>query len=98
MSAGFRHSTALSRFAWRKREWKPLDLLVETATGRICFDTNLPDDLRFKLAAGGWPRDWCSICNWELNADGGEEHASGYTNGRQWLCVECYEKFFTSGV
>jgi hypothetical protein len=58
----------------------------------------LQDDPRFKHVAGGWPRDWCSICNWELNADGGAEHSSGYTNGRQWLCVECYEKFFTSST
>jgi hypothetical protein len=22
------------------------------------------------------------------------EHATGYTNGRDWLCTECYQKFF----
>ena len=86
----------LSKFAWRKREWKPVDVLVESETDRIFFDVSLRDDPRFKHVAGGWPQDWCSICNWELNADGGAEHSSGYTNGRQWLCVECYEKFFTS--
>jgi hypothetical protein len=21
------------------------------------------------------------------------EHAAGYTNGREWLCIECYEAF-----
>ena len=86
----------LSKFAWRKREWKPVDVLVESETDRIFFDVSLRDDPRFKHVAGGWPQDWCSICNWELNADAGAEHSSGYTNGRQWLCVECYEKFFTS--
>jgi hypothetical protein len=73
-----------------------MDVLVEAESGRIFFDVRLQDDPRFKLAAVGWERDWCSICNWELNTDGGSEHPSGYTNGRQWLCVECYERFFTS--
>src|SRR5207302_11157238 len=60
----------LSKFAWRKREWKPVDVLVESETDRIFFDVSLRDDPRFKHVAGGWPQDWCSICNWELNADG----------------------------
>lgn len=88
--------TALGKFAWRKSEWKPLDILVDSESGRIFFDLSLRDDPRFKLVAGGWPRESCSICRWELNAEGSSEHNSGYTNGREWLCIECYEKFFTS--
>ena len=83
----------LRKFAWRKREWKPLDIVVEISSGRISFDVSRKDDLGFKLVAGGWPRDFCSLCHWELNADGGPWHATGYTNGREWLCTECYEKF-----
>lgn len=81
----------LQKFAWRKRQWKPLDTLVEISSGRIFFDTTLKDDLDFKLVIGGWPREFCTLCHWELNADGGGEHTSGYTNGREWLCIECYE-------
>ena len=83
----------LRKYAWRKRQWKPLDILVETPSGRIFFDITLKDDLSFKLMAGGWSRDFCSLCHWEVNADGGPEHAAGYSNGRDWLCTECYEKF-----
>ena len=39
------------------------------------------DDLGLKLVAGGWPREFCALCHWELNADGVPEHAAGYTNG-----------------
>ena len=85
----------LSRFAWRKREWMSVDVLVENETGRVCFDLGAADERRFTLATGGWKCDWCSICNWELSADGGEEHSIGYTNGRQWLCTDCYERFFS---
>jgi hypothetical protein len=90
--------TALRKFAWRKREWKALDVLMESGTSDVFFDLSVEDDPQFKLVTAGWPRDWCLICNWDLNTDGGEEHSHGYTNGRQWLCVECYEKFLSSGV
>jgi ATP-dependent Clp protease ATP-binding subunit ClpA len=83
-----------SKFAWRKREWKPLDVLVDSDTEKICFDTDPPDDPRFRLVPGGWQRDGCLICGWEIYAEGGAEHSIAYTNGRQWLCAECYEKFF----
>lgn len=90
------HAKTLDKFAGSKREWKPLDVLVESETGRICFDVKPPHDARFKFVPGGWRRDWCLICGWELNVYGGAERSIGYTNGKQWLCVECYEKFFTS--
>jgi hypothetical protein len=83
----------LRKFAWRKRQWKPLDTLVEIDGGRIFFDVRLKAEPGFMLVTGGWPRDFCSLCHWELNTDGGSEHADGYTNGREWLCTECYEKF-----
>ena len=41
--------------------------------------------------------DFCSLCHWELNADGDPEHAAGYTNGRKWLCTECHDKFLEPG-
>jgi hypothetical protein len=82
----------LGRFAWREREWKPLDILVETGSGHIFFDVTLWDDPAFKLVSGGWAREFCTICHWEISA-ASSEHCTGYTNGREWLCVECYEKF-----
>lgn len=86
--------STLSKFAWRKREWKPIDVLVETETGQVCFDTAAPEDPRFKFVPAAWQRDWCLICNWELSTEAGDEHSVGYTNGRQWLCTDCYERFF----
>ena len=83
----------LRRFVWRKRQWKPLDVLIENSSGRILFDLTRKDDVGFKLVEGGWPRDFCYLCRWELNVDGGPAHGSGYTNGREWLCTECYDKF-----
>ena len=86
---------ALSRFAWRQRQWKPLDILAEKTTGRIFFDLALKDDPQFELRPGGSLQANCEICGWELNTTGGPEHASGYTNGRDWICQECYSNFLS---
>lgn len=86
----------LAKFAWRERQWKPLDVLAEKATGRLFFDLGLKDDPQFALVSGGWPRTQCEICSWELNAAGGRERSTCYTNGRDWICEECYSKFLST--
>jgi hypothetical protein len=86
----------LVKFAWRRREWIPLDVLIDSETGHVCFDVEPPHESNFRLVSGGWPRERCLICRWELNADGGEDHSVGYTNGRSWVCAECYEQFLSN--
>ena len=81
----------LRKFAWHKREWKALDVFRQDGTGLASFDPTLRDDPTFKFAPGGWPKDWCAICNWEFNDD--PEHSIGYTNGRLWICSKCYGAF-----
>lgn len=88
----------LGEFAWRLYPWQPSDIVVETSGDGISFDTTLKEDPAFEFVAGGWSRDYCSVCDWELNIDGGPEHSTGYSNGRIWLCTECYEKFFMPPV
>jgi hypothetical protein len=86
----------LVKFAWRRREWSPLDVLIDSETGHVCFDVEPPHESNFRLVSGGWPRERCLICRWELNADGGEDHSVGYTNGRGWICAQCYEQFLSN--
>lgn len=86
----------LRKFAWRKRDWKPQDILIESSTGRIHFDVSQQDDPALKLVPGGLSRELCSLCHWELKLGDGPEHATGYTNGREWLCTECYETWIAS--
>jgi ATP-dependent Clp protease ATP-binding subunit ClpC len=84
---------SFKRFVWLKREWKPLDVLVENETGRVHFDRDRADELQFKLVPAGWTKDWCAICGWELNQEI-PEHTVGYTNGREWICPKCHDAFF----
>lgn len=84
----------LYNWHWRKATWKPRNLTVEKSTGKISFDISLAEDTaNFEIIPAGWKKDRCAICGWEL-FESADDHGSGYTNGRQWVCLECYEKFW----
>jgi hypothetical protein len=81
---------------WHKAAWTPRDIAVERKTGRVSFDLSLASDAaNFELVKGGWKKDHCFICRWELfESQTDTEHGTGYTNGHDWLCMECYTKFW----
>jgi hypothetical protein len=79
---------------WEKAPWKPRDLVVHRKTGKISFDLPLAQDsATFEVIKAGWKRDDCAICGWEL-FESNDHHGTGYTNGHQWVCLECYDKFW----
>jgi Clp amino terminal domain, pathogenicity island component len=81
---------------WQKRPWVARDIVVERSRGTLSFDLGLAEDAaNFELVKAGWKKEHCSICRWELlESKEDATHGTGYTNGRDWLCLECYEKFF----
>ncbi len=83
---------------WHKATWTPRDVAVERKTARVSFDLALAaDSANFELVKGGWKKDHCFICRWELFESQNEDdagHGTGYTNGHDWLCTECYAKFW----
>jgi hypothetical protein len=80
---------------WQKQDWTPVDVVIHRKTRAVSFNTKLAEDKKhFKLITEGWTKDYCKICHWELFASKDQpEHSTGYTNGRDWLCTECYDKF-----
>ena len=82
-------------FHWEKKTWAPRDIVIRRGKGDISFDLTLAQNPDFELVKGGWTRDHCAICSWELCASLGPDHATGYASGRDWLCTECYEKFWS---
>ncbi len=86
------------KWYWHKAPWMPRDVALEKKTGRVSFNLALASDsANFELAKGGWKKDHCFICRWELFESQNEadaEHGIGYTNGHDWLCTECYTKFW----
>jgi ATP-dependent Clp protease ATP-binding subunit ClpA len=84
------------QFIWIKRAWTTLDVVIDRKTHKTSFELGLAADAaNFELVKGGWKKDHCAICQWELfeSQDDGE-HGTGYTNGRDWVCNECYDKFW----
>ena len=83
---------------WDKRSWTNLDIVIERKTGKVSFDLHLAENPEnFELLKGGWKKGHCFICGWELfesQNDSDADHATGYTNGHDWLCTECYAKFW----
>jgi Clp amino terminal domain, pathogenicity island component len=81
---------------WDKRAWSNADVAIERKTGKVSFDLRLAQDAEnFELVKGGWTKDHCLICRWELfESQADAEHGTGYTNGHHWVCTECYEKFW----
>jgi hypothetical protein len=79
---------------WDKRSWKPQDLAV-SKDGALSFDLSLASGSdEFSVLQGGWKKDRCVICRWELlESEDRPGHSTGYTNGRDWVCTECYDKF-----
>ena len=83
------------RWHWRREVWTPFDVVADVATGEMSFDLSLEEeDPNFKFAKGGCISDNCLVCGWKLFESPILEHGTGYTNGRNWLCIECYDKFF----
>ncbi len=87
------------RFARQKQGWKPRDILVEKQTGRVMFYAGQGfDPVKFEVRQGGWKRDHCAVCNWPLYESDDPEHGVAYTNGRDWVCRECHDKFFVPPI
>ena len=84
----------LHKWHWRKASWKPRDCVIKRQSGKVSLDITLAEDpATFEVIQGGWKKDHCTICCWEL-FESQDDHGTGYTNGRDWLCMECYDKFW----
>jgi hypothetical protein len=84
----------LHKWHWRKTSWKPQDCVIEKQSGKISLDMTLAaDSANFEVVKDGWKKDRCTICSWEL-FESEDDHGTGYTNGRDWLCLECFERFW----
>jgi len=58
------------------------------------FDLTLAENSsEFALVQGGWKKDHCAICYWELFESDDASHGIGFTNGKDWVCTECHQKF-----
>jgi hypothetical protein len=79
---------------WHKASWTPRDIVIHRKSGTFSFELSLAKDAeQFALVERGWKKDHCFVCRWEM-FESDDEHGVGYTNGHDWLCMECYERFW----
>ena len=80
---------------WQKSSWIRRDVAIHRESGRVSFDLSLVESSKdFDLVKGGWGKDHCAICHWELHESKDDsEHGTGHTNGLHWVCNECFGKF-----
>lgn len=81
-------------YQWERKLWQARDVVYEKNSKRFSFDTSLAkDESKFVLVKGGWKKDYCAVCQWELYETDDAAHGSGYTNGKDWVCEECHRRF-----
>lgn len=81
-------------YHWERKLWQMRDVVYEKDGKRFSFDTSLANDQsKFILVKGGWKKDYCAVCRWELLETDDATHGTGYTNGKDWICQECHGRF-----
>jgi hypothetical protein len=84
---------------WEKREFEPKDAVkLHTSDGLVMarkFDAGeaLP---KAEIVQGGWNHEHCFLC-WKRISQHEDDEQVGYTDGKDWLCEACYERFVASG-
>ena len=81
-------------YYWERKLWQAQDVVYERNGNRFSFDTSLAqDESKFMLVKGGWKKDYCAVCRWELFETDDPSHGTAFTNGKDWVCDECHLQF-----
>ena len=84
---------------WTRQRWHPRPALVHRSGGGMSlYGGQRYDSAKVDLVPDGWTHDHCEVCWWELFESDDATHGIGYTDGRTWLCTECYERFVSPEV
>ncbi len=80
---------------WQRKIFKNTDgYWIESIEGRmlgkVSDKSDLPPNTIFEKNA--WNHEHCSLC-WETISEETNFQQEGYTNGNDWLCIECYNKY-----
>jgi hypothetical protein len=82
------------KFHWEKCQWTARDALrYRTDSTLHLYYGQTYDPDKAELLQGGWSEDHCAICWWKLTTSDSPDRSEGYTNGQDWLCTECYNRF-----
>jgi ATP-dependent Clp protease ATP-binding subunit ClpA len=89
-----REVSKLRECYWKRKRWKARDVVMKKVGKKLSFDLTLAKkSSEFELLKGGWKKDQCAICRWELFESENVDHGTGFTNGKDWICTECHARF-----
>jgi hypothetical protein len=87
---------------WQHKAFAPADAIAAPATasgkGRMVRKMKpgeKPREGEWGIP-GGWDHEHCGLC-WKTISCDREGDRSGYADGEDWICQECYEKYIASG-
>ena len=82
------------KFHWEKRRYTARHALVRRSDKTLhLYSGRAYDPEQSDLVKGAWSEDHCVICWWKLCESDSMERRECYSNGQDWLCTECYERF-----
>ena len=83
---------------WQKKRFKPVAGFWLTENGKrilskISEHEILPPNAIIDNKA--WDHEHCSLC-WKKISEYPVDDHEGYTNEKDWLCIECYNKYIVT--
>src|SRR5688572_3129051 len=80
---------------WQRKTFKNADgywIRVDNGNmlGKVSDNPELPPNVMIEKNA--WDHEHCSLC-WQTISEKVDFQHEGYTNGKDWLCIECYNKY-----
>lgn len=58
--------------------------------GKVSQHEELPPDAILDNTA--WDHEHCALC-WDTISEHEDDQHEGYTDGKDWLCIECFDKY-----
>lgn len=78
---------------WRRQRFQPSDAVEYRLDGKR-IDTRARADAPAggTLVPDAWDHEHCALCWGTISPHTGDGH-EGYTDGADWLCVECFARY-----
>ena len=80
---------------WHEQVFQPLDSVVFPGEEYTLARKKGEDERQLSqgtVMPGGWDHEHCALCWRTISPEPGDD-SSGYTDGQDWLCKPCYDKF-----
>ena len=83
---------------WRKEEFRTSNAVEFIKDGHRVRRKQEGDEHPegAKIVPEGWEHEHCRLC-WETISPFGGDERTGYTDGSEWVCESCFEKYIASG-